>query len=55
VGLQDRTLKKFKNTSPHTFFQRQRMKELLELYPQDVTQGSPFNTGDRNALTVTTI
>ena len=22
------------------------MKELLELYPQDVTQGSPFDTGD---------
>jgi acetylcholinesterase len=24
---------------------------LLELYPQNVTQGSPFDTGDQNALT----
>jgi acetylcholinesterase len=25
--------------------------ELLKLYPQDVTQGSPYDTGAQNALT----
>jgi acetylcholinesterase len=25
--------------------------ELLTLYPQNVTQGSPFDTGNQNALT----
>jgi len=27
------------------------MDELLKLYPQDVTQGSPYDTGTRNVLT----
>ena len=27
------------------------MDELLTLYPQDVTQGSPYDTGTQNALT----
>ena len=27
------------------------MDELLTLYPQNVTQGSPYDTGTRNALT----
>ncbi|KAI0759318.1 carotenoid ester lipase precursor [Irpex lacteus] len=27
------------------------LDQLLELYPQDVTQGSPFDTGHQNALT----
>ena len=27
------------------------MDELLRLYPQNVTQGSPFGTGTLNALT----
>ena len=27
------------------------MGELLTLYPQDVTQGSPYDTGTENALT----
>ena len=27
------------------------MDDLLTLYPQDVTQGSPYDTGTENALT----
>ena len=27
------------------------MDELLTLYPQNVTQGSPYDTGTQNALT----
>jgi acetylcholinesterase len=27
------------------------MDKLLALYPQDVTQGSPYDTGTQNALT----
>ena len=27
------------------------MDELLKLYPQNVTQGSPYDTGIQNALT----
>ena len=27
------------------------MDELLSLYPQNVTQGSPYDTGTQNALT----
>ncbi|KAG0696092.1 Alpha/Beta hydrolase protein [Suillus ampliporus] len=27
------------------------IQRLMELYPQNITQGSPFNTGDFNALT----
>ena len=27
------------------------MDELLALYPQNVTQGSPYDTGNQNALT----
>ncbi len=27
------------------------VQRLLEVYPEDVTQGSPFDTGSQNALT----
>jgi hypothetical protein len=42
----------------HTFLQEfvfpatdAQIDELLTLYPQDVTQGSPYDTGTQNALT----